>query len=270
MSTSLKVDARDIARSDALKTWARWGLAARATLYLLIGWLALMISVGKKRHEADQRGALQAVAQHRGGFALLMVIFIGLAGYSLWRLSEAAFGVIGEGKGAGPRLKSLFRGVIYAVFALSTLQILLHAHVQSQASQQQALARSFMAHAYGRVAVGIVGLVVAIVGIAMVVEGVLRKFKRYFDFAAMSQRVRRIVWVLGTVGTTARGLVFVLTGVFIVRAAQTYDATKSRGLDYALRSVQSAPHGSLVLAALAGGLVCFALYGYAEAAWRRT
>jgi hypothetical protein len=41
---------------------------------------------------------------HREGLWLLA---IGFAAYALWRLSEAAFGVVAEPKGAGPRLQSL-------------------------------------------------------------------------------------------------------------------------------------------------------------------
>ena len=42
---------------------------------------------------------------------------IGFAAYALWRLSEVAFGVTGEKDGAGPRLISLGRAVVYAGFA---------------------------------------------------------------------------------------------------------------------------------------------------------
>lgn len=262
--------AREIARSDAVKHMARLGLATRATLYLLIGWLALLIAHGKPNHEADQRGALEEVAHHQGGFFLLTVIAIGFTCYSLWRLTEFAFGTVGDGPGWMPRVKSLVRGIVYGGFAAVTVQVLVHTHVKSQAQQQQQIAATVMNHRFGRVLVGIAGAAVIAVGLMMVVEGVRRKFKKYFDFSAMSPSVRRIVWVLGTIGTTARGLVFAITGFLVVRAALKYDPRQSRGLDLALRSVAHASHGQLLLTLLAAGLVIFALYGYAEAMWRRT
>jgi hypothetical protein len=264
------VSARDIARSDPIRGLGRAGLAARATIYLLIAWLALLIAQGSTNHEADQRGALEEVATHRGGFAVITLLAIGLCGYALWRWSEFAFGVVGDGRSWGARLKSLFRGGVYAFFAVSALQILLHDDVTSQAHQQQQITATVMHHRFGRVIVAIAGVVVIGIGAMMIYEGVTRKFKKYFDFTAMGPSVRRIVWVLGTTGTVARGIVFVVTGVFVVRAATTYDATKARGLDTALRSVAEATHGQLLLTLLAAGLACFALYGYAEAAWRRT
>jgi hypothetical protein len=77
--------------------------------------------------------------------------------------------------------------------------------------------------------------------------------------------------VLGTVGTTARGVVFGLTGFFLIRAAWDYDPSKARGLDGALRqTVADSETGRWLVAAMAIGLIAFGLYGYAEAAWRRT
>ena len=47
------------------------------------------------------------------GLVSLWRLGIGFAGYALWRLSEAAFGVTGDANGAGPRLKSLGRAEQY-------------------------------------------------------------------------------------------------------------------------------------------------------------
>ena len=101
-----------MARSDGFKGLAKLGFAARGTIYLLVGFFAVLLVLGKHSPEADQRGAMQEVARHTGGFLLLWVIAIGFVGYALWRFSEAAFGVVGKGESpetgpaaavAGPR-----------------------------------------------------------------------------------------------------------------------------------------------------------------------
>jgi Domain of Unknown Function (DUF1206) len=266
--------ARRVARSDGVKGLARLGLAARATIYLLIGWFALLLVRGKRSAEADQRGAMQEVARHNGGFLLLWVIAIGLAGYALWRWSEAAFGVVGEGKDAkakGPRLKSLARGCIYAFFAVSAFNLLAHARSKSQAGQQELLTARMMKYPAGRVAIGIIGAVVIVVGLALIYEGVAGKFKKYFALSEMPTRIRRTVWFLGTFGTAARGVAFALTGFFLIRAAWDYDARKARGLDGALRTtVANSDTGRWLVGVVAIGMIAFGLYGFAEAAWRRT
>lgn len=103
---------------------ARTGLTARGVIYVLVGWVAVLVALGSSSREADQQGALQLLASKLYGLVSLWLLGIGFAAYALWRLGEAAFGVTGEPPGAGPRLKSLGRTVIYAGFAYLTFQVI--------------------------------------------------------------------------------------------------------------------------------------------------
>ena len=87
MSTA--APAREVTNRQGFQRLARLGLATRAAIYLLIGWLAILIARGEPGKAADQRGALQEVVQQTGGTILMWVIVAGLIGYSLWRFSEA-------------------------------------------------------------------------------------------------------------------------------------------------------------------------------------
>jgi hypothetical protein len=262
---------RQASRSEGMRGLARLGLAARATIYLLIGWLALMLARGvPKQKTTDQRGAMQEVVGHRGGSILLWIIAVGLVGYALWRWSEAAFGVVGEGRKLGPRVQSFVRGCIYAFFAFSAFKLLAHSATKSQVRQQQDWTAKTMAHPGGRLLVGVVGAVVIIAGLVLIREGITRKFEKYLELRGLSASTQRTVVLLGVVGTVARGAIFALSGIFIVRAALTYDATKARGLDGALRSLAAGSGGPWLLGAAAVGLIVFGVYGYAEAIWRRT
>lgn len=267
--TDVRDAVHNAARSDTVSKLARVGLAARATIYVLIGLLALAIAFGTPGKEADQRGAMQEVARQTGGTALLWVLAVGLAAYALWRFTEAAVGVAGEGRKAGPRLQSFARGCIYAFFAVNAVRLITESSGSSQAGQQELWTARAMAHPAGRWAVGIAGLIVIVIGIALMIEGVRKKFVKHLALATMGPTARRIVVPLGVVGTTARGAVFALTGVLIVRAAQTYDPSKARGVDGALRSLADTAAGPWLLIAAALGLLAFGAYGYAEAIWRR-
>jgi hypothetical protein len=268
MTTSFTL--RKAARSDTLARVARAGLAARAAIYLLIGVLAISLAAGHTSSEDDQRGALQQLSRHVAGHLLVWVIAVGLAGYALWRFSEAAFGVVGEGRKAGPRVKSFFRGCIYSVFSLSAFEIALYRPTGSQAAQQEDISAKVMRHSGGRMVVGIVGAIVVVVGLSLVWEGLTRKFEKYLDMAAMAPETRRVVEVLGVVGTVARGFVFALAGVFVIQAAWDYQPRKAAGLDGALRSLRDHQAGPWLLGLVALGLVAFGIYGFAEARWRRT
>ncbi len=264
------IPVRDAARSEPMHVLARWGLAARAAVYLVLGLLALALAFGTRHTETDQRGALRELARHTGGTVLLWLVGIGLACYALWRFSEAAFGVVGDGKKAGPRLKSLARGLIYAFLAFSAFKIATNNGPGSQAKQQSDWAGKAMQHSGGRWAVAIVGAIVVICGVVLVWEGATRKFEKYLRMDEMSPATRRTVEFLGVVGSCARGVVFALAGVFVIVAAVQFDPAKAGGLDVALRKLQDAPAGPWLLVAVAIGLVMFGIYGFAEAKWRRT
>lgn len=268
--TDVRTTVQHAAHSDTMSLLARVGLAARATIYVLIGVLALAIAFGTPGKEADQRGAMQEVARHGGGTLLLWVLVVGLAGYALWRFSEAAFGVAGEGRKAGPRVQSFVRGCLYAFFALNAVRLITESGGPSQAGQQEVWTARVMSYSAGRWVVGIIGAIVVVVGLALMVEGLRQKFKKHLELGRMGPTARRVVVPLGVIGTTARGAVFALAGVLLIRAAQTYDARKARGIDGALRSLADTSAGPWLLVAAALGLLAFGAYGYAEAIWRRT
>ena len=247
---------------------ARAGLTARGLIYILIGWVAALVALGQSTREADQQGALQLLAGKSYGLILLWLLAFGFAGYALWRLSEAAFGVTGEPPGAGPRLKSLARAVIYAGFSYLTFTVIAGT-ARSQASRQQDFTASAMQHTGGRILVGIVGLAIVACGIVLVVEGVRKKFMKYLQTARMSARTRRVVKVLGMTGTIARGIIFALAGVLVIDAAVTHKASQSGGIDKALLTLRDQPFGEVLMLLAALGLLVFGLYGLCEARWRR-
>ena len=261
--------ARRASDSPAARALARAGLVARGVIYILIGWVALLVALGQTSQEADQQGALQLLAGKPYGLVLLWLLGIGFAGYALWRLSEAAFGVTGEGSGAGPRLKSLARALIYAGFAYLTFTIISGAGGASQTKKQQDLTASVMHHTGGRWLVGIAGLVIVIAGLTLVVEGIRRKFLKYLQLSQLSSRMRRLVEWLGVIGTAARGAVFALVGVLVVEAAVTYQPAKAGGIDKALLTLRNQPFGEFLLILAALGLIIFGVYGLCEARWRR-
>jgi hypothetical protein len=216
----------------------------------------------------DQKGALsQVLSQPFGGFVVVLLA-LGFAAYAAWRLSEAAFGVVGEGRRKGPRLQSLARGIVYAFLAFTAVSLLAGSRA-TQSQQQQGYAATAMELPAGRWAVGIVGLIVACVGAYMVVEGIQLKFMRYFPADQISGRSRAVVRALGRVGTIARGLVFVLAGGLVVYAAWAYQPAKAGGIDTALKALRDLPYGDALLALAALGLISFGIYGLAEARYRR-
>ena len=263
------VSGREVRKSTPMEAAARAGLTARALIYLLIGVLVIAIASGHKRTEADQRGAMQAVSTHTGGAVLILLIAIGLAGYALWRFSEAAFGVAGDGNKLGARLQSFVRGLIYGFFAVTAFTVFA-GRQQSQATQSKDLSASVMRHSGGRLLVGIVGVVIVVVGVVLIGQGARKHFMKYFRTAKLSSATRKTVVRLGMVGTIARGAVFALAGALVIDAAVQFKPNKAAGIDSVIRTLAGEPFGTALLIVVAAGLLAFGIYGLAEARWRVT
>jgi hypothetical protein len=267
-SARVSARARRASGSQPLQLLARAGLAARGVIYLLIGWVAILVALGKTAQEADQRGALQLLAGKPYGLVSLWLLCTGFAAYALWRLSEAAFGVTVDGNGAGPRLKSLARSVVYGSLAVTTFSVISGAR-RSQSGQQRDWTARLMSHPGGRWAAGLAGAVIVVIGVVLVMDGARRKFVKYLQTGQMSAATRRVVVRIGMIGTVARGLVFALTGALVIEAAVKYQPAKAGGLDTALRTLRDQPYGEFTLIAAGLGLIVFGVYGLCEARWRK-
>src|SRR5260370_42633721 len=93
---------------------------------------------------------------------------------------------------------------------------------------------------------GIVGMMLVITGVVLVSQGARRKFMKYLQTSQMSPRTRRVVEVLGMIGTIARGLVFALAGVLVIDAAITHKASESGGIATALLTLRNQPLGAFL------------------------
>ena len=264
-----RVAPRRHARHSALDGLAKFGFAARGVVYLLIGWVALLIATGHKATQANQRGAMAEVTHHHLGWVVVLVLGVGLAAYALWSFTEVVFGVAGEGNKAGARAKAFLRGLTYSVVAFSTFAFLAGSR-ESQDQQQQTMTARLMRHTDGRWIVGLAGVVVIVIGAVQAWDGLRRKFEKQLKMDELTGRTRSVVVGMGVVGSLARGLVFLFTGIFVVDAAWTFNALKSAGLDGALRTLAAHPYGQWLLGVLSLGLVIFGLFSVAMTRWGKT
>ncbi|MGA6155893.1 DUF1206 domain-containing protein [Stenotrophomonas sp. NPDC087984] len=259
------------AGSRAIEAAARWGLATRGVLYLLIGVLALRIALGDRGEQADRGGALQVLAQQPFGAALVWAVGIGLVCMALWRLSEAVFGAAGpDGGAARKRLAGAARAVFYGVVAYSVLSFATGEQGSGSSDRQsQDVTARALDLPYGRWLVAAAGTAVAAAGVWIAVRALRRGFRKHLKVGAMSRRTRRAVEALGVCGGVARGAVFAVAGGFALSAAVRYDPGEAKGIDDTLRTFAGTAAGPWLLMAVALGLALFGVFSFAMARWRR-
>jgi hypothetical protein len=257
--------ARRTASSDTLEWLARLGLACRAALYALIGILAFQIAFGSGGQEADKGGAIETVADQPFGTGLLWLMGIGLAALVVWQLLEATMGS-GE---TLDRVESGARAAVYAMVLVSLFSLLFGGSSQSDDEKSQDVTRSLLELPGGVLLVTAAGIGLIAVGGYWIYKGVRRRFLEDLRTAEIPARLRGVVEKLGLIGYLCRGVIAGAAGVFVIRAAVTYDPDEAKGIDDTLRSFADTPVGPWLLVAVALGLVLFAGYCLCEARWHR-
>lgn len=259
--------ARKAEGSDAISWLARLGLLSRGLIWLIIGALAAQVALGAN-DRVDKNGALHAIAKKPFGEVLLVVLALGFLGYAAWRLLEGAVGHRDQDDDRKRWIKrgsSLFRGGIYLFLAGSTAKYVVSGGGDDKT---QPVTARVMAHTGGRTLVFLVGAGIGAGGLAMAVRAFRQKFEDNLETGTMPDWLRSATKAIGTTGLASRGLVFVLIGGFLIKAAIDFDPDKAKGLDASLKTLAGQPFGRVLLLAAAIGLLAFAVWSWIEARYR--
>jgi len=255
--------------STAFEVLARAGFVARATVYAIIGVLALRLALGAGGKLTNQQGAFHTVAHQPLGRPLLTALAVGLGGYSLWRLFRAALGHGPEGSDSGlDRIAAAASGIAYGVLCAIAVDVLVGSSGSSSGNASRTTG-GVLGLPGGVWIVGVAGVAMIGVGLYEGYRGVTQSFLEDSKTEDMSPAVRRWFGRAGTVGYLARTIVFGLVGVFLVKAAIDYNPRAAVGIDGALAKLLHQTYGSFLLGIVAAGLVAFAVYSAGDARYRR-
>lgn len=265
--------AKPSTRGGFVDTLGRVGFVGRGVVYLLIAWITLLIALNHKTLEADRTGALELVAGKPFGHIVLWFLVVGFAGMALWRAVTAARPDSSSASGrdkTGSRLASAGKAVLYAVAAYTTAR---YAGTGKQGQSTNQYSQDFTTHMMrnsgGRLLVGAVGAALVIAGLVMIERANKKRFVKQLRTGEMSASERHWVLGLGRAGKTARGVIVVGIGVFLVDAAVTFDPQRARGVDGTLRALAATSFGPILLILMAIGLAAFGVYSFCEARWRK-
>jgi hypothetical protein len=269
-SGTIAAKGRRAGQSPWVERFGRAGLVAKGVLYGIVGILAIEVALGGRTESPDRQGALRAIAEQPFGKLLLILLALGLAGYSLWQLSLAIFDREGDGegpKGLAKRAAALGRAGWYGLLCGLTVSTLL-GNGGGNDNEQEKTAGVFDLPG-GRYLVYAAGL--AFLGAAGFngYRAVTCKFNKKLKQGEMNEAEEAAATGLGIVGHLARAVVFCMIGIFLVKAAWEYDPKEARGLDGALLELAQQPYGGLLLGAVAVGLLAYALYCFVQARYRR-
>ncbi len=242
-----------------LKTLGKVGVAAIGIVWLLLAWISLQVAFGGSSGKStDNSGALQELAQQPFGKVLLAVMAFGLFAYAVWMVFEAAIGYQREGddkKRLGKRIGAGAKAVIGLGLGVQAAKLVLGSGNKSSSQKQSDWTSKLLGLPAGKVLVVIVGL--AVIGFAgfLIYQGIEKKFLEKLS-GGTSQTVVKV----GQFGYIARGVAFGVVGILVIVAGVKHQASKSDGLDGALKTLAGQPFGKWILTVVAIGLAAYGVF----------
>jgi hypothetical protein len=261
MTSTVKDAARGAESTPAVRTLARCGFAASGVVHAGIGIIALVVAFGGQG-EADQSGALKAIAAVPAGFAILWLLALLLWMLGLWYIVE---GVLARGESPaktwGARLNSWGKAVAYIAIGVVSVVVATGGRPDSDRSAQQA-SSTVLSLPGGPVLLGLAGLVVAGAGVGFAVIGIGRRFEK--QLTVPGGAAGTVVKILGVVGYVAKGIALAAVGVLLVVAAVKVDPQQAGGLDAGLAALIRLPYGPWILSAVGIGFLAYAAFLFAR------
>lgn len=247
------------------KTWARLGYSARGVIYLVIGGLALLAALGERGGQTtNSKGAILKILEQPFGDAMMVVLIIGLLGYSAWRLIQSFKDTDGHGssgKGLAVRFGLFISAVTHILLAVWAARLMMGSGGGSSEGGS-----SFLTTDLGQIALGIVGAAVLVTGFAHIYKGVTARFEKYMNIPADKRSWARPVCQFGLI---ARGVVWLIVGWFLIKSAWMAKGGEIEGMSEALQWLRDNSYGPWLLGIVAAGLFAFGIYSVLEAAYRR-
>jgi hypothetical protein len=251
------------------RTAARAGYVISGIIHLLIAYLIGRIALGNGGN-ADQNGALAALADTTGGFATLWAVAVALVPLTLWRLAETVVGLHPAEHQRDPRdyravnrLKAFGLAIVYAAVAITAVQFALGSR-KSSAAQNAGLSAGLMQSTQGKAVLIVVGLVIAAIGGYFAYKGASRKFLNDLTVSP-----GRALTALGICGYVAEGAVLAGAGVLVIIASIRADPSQATGIDGAVKTLQQAPFGTALIMLASTGFAAYGLYSFALSRYSR-
>lgn len=254
-----------------IEKFARFGIAAKGAVYILIGVLAAMAAFGEGGSTGGRKNAFEWVLQQPFGQILLGLVIIGLLGYVTWRMIMAFMDPDGNGtdaKGMAKRAGFFISGLTYLFFAFSAARMLF-SQLGSGGSGggRETLIAKALQQPFGQILVGIFAAIVIGKGLYQLYRGFTGKFKEHVNERTMSHQEHEVYTRSGRVGYIARGIVFAILGYFLVQAALQSDASEAGGTGQAL-SFLSSTGGPYIMGAVAIGLAAYGVFMFVKSKYR--
>ncbi|MBF9033814.1 DUF1206 domain-containing protein [Rhodobacterales bacterium HKCCE2091] len=244
----------------------RAGYSGRGITYLAVAGLSLwaILRGGEAQGTGD---TLRDLAQAGWGVVVLVLIFLGLLAYAIWRVIDAwadleCYG--SELKGIVARIGMVVTGLIHGVIGGLALVILVGGRSEGGGNGLAGLAETVLSMPGGRWIVGLAGVATLGAGAYYLKKAWNSEYRRHLRGNTFTTRFD---WLLKA-GVAAQAAVILIVGGFLVTAGLTADGGRVGGLERAFEWLRTQPFGNMLVVLLCIGLLAFAVFCFVNAAYR--
>ena len=255
---------------------AKAGLTAKGIVYCLIGILAFMAAFrfgGQSTSSADTTGAFKSIEDLPAGKWLLLAVGLGLFCYAVWRVVEAfTHKESGENevKKWGQKARYLLSGLGYLSIGIVALRIALQSSGGSGGGgRNQSMAAGLLDQPMGQWLLGLVALIIAGVGIYQIYYALSEKYKKHISAMNYSSSINATLVKTGKAGYVARGIVWLILGWMLLKAAMQASAAEAGDTAQAFSFLQDSSYGTYLLGAIALGFICYGIFCFVRARYER-
>ncbi len=257
-------------RTSWFEKLARFGCLTKGLVYFLLGLLCFRLAFGISSETADSRGALRLIAIQPLGKPILLVVAGGLFCYAFWRLFEAfsPYGFEFKKKKIFKRISYICSGISYGGSALTALKIILNLDEDDLDSTADLTAR-LMYQPFGQFLIGCIGTGVIGVGSFFFYRAFNKKLSYESNLKEdKNSKYLTVTTAISKFGFTARGVIFILIGFFLIESARQFNPETAAGLDQILELIARQRQGKILLSVIGLGLISYSFHMFIEAKYR--
>jgi hypothetical protein len=248
--------------------FARFGYAAKGTIYVLVGTLSAIAAFGTGGKTAGRKGAFLEIAQQPYGKILLGIVALGFVGYGVWRFIQSVQDAENKGKDARGiliRVGYVLSGLLYLYFAYFAYQLI--SVSKSNQGGSKFLIAQILDWSAGQFLVGILSLIVLAKGIYQIYKVSSGVYKQDVKDSKMRNEIKKAYRTIGQFGLIARAVVFGIISFFLAKAALTSSATQAKGTSGVFRFLTDTG-GPVLMGIIALGLLAYGIFEFVKARYK--
>ncbi|TXD82109.1 DUF1206 domain-containing protein [Subsaximicrobium wynnwilliamsii] len=250
-----------------IKKVAKSGYVSKGVVYFLTGVLAFGAASGLGGSSEGKLGVLEFLQKQAFGNVLLGIMGLGLLCYSFWRFYESIIDpedIGSDAKGIGKRVGFFISALVYLGLGVFSIYQIVKPSGGGGNSKAKMIPLEVLPYVFYAVAAGL-----ALKAVFQIVKAYKGDFLGKFQLESLSNiNTRKTIKWLGYAGLVSRGIVVAIISYFFFRAADTASTQDIKGTSEAFAFMRES-YGPWLVATVAMGLICFGLYMFIMAKYRK-